>query len=71
MGKTLLAKALAGEANVPFYAASGTSFEDMFCGVGAKRIRALFADAAKSAPAIIFIDEIGKRRRPALIWRCS
>jgi ATP-dependent metalloprotease len=64
-GKTLLAKAVAGEAGVPFFAASGSEFEEMFVGVGAKRIRELFANAKKRAPAIIFIDEVdavgGKR----------
>ena len=57
-GKTLLARAIAGEAGVPFYQASGSDFEEMFVGVGAKRIRDLFAAARKSAPCIIFIDEI-------------
>ena len=66
-GKTLLAKALAGEAGVPFYSASGSQFVEMFVGMGAKRIRELFAEAKKNAPSIIFIDEIdaigGKRQR--------
>ncbi len=57
-GKTLLAKAVAGEAGVPFLQISGSQFEDMLVGVGAKRVRDLFAKARKSAPAIIFIDEI-------------
>lgn len=57
-GKTLLAKAVAGEAKVPFFQVSGSAFEDMLVGVGAKRVRDLFAKAVKSAPAIIFIDEI-------------
>ncbi len=57
-GKTLLAKAVAGEAKVPFFQVSGSSFEDTFVGVGAKRVRDLFAKAKKAAPAIIFIDEI-------------
>ena len=57
-GKTLLAKAVAGEAKVPFFQVSGSSFDDMFVGVGAKRVRDLFAKAKKAAPAIIFIDEI-------------
>jgi cell division protease FtsH len=57
-GKTLLAKAVAGEANVPFFQVSGSAFEDMLVGVGAKRVRDLFANARKAAPAIIFIDEI-------------
>lgn len=57
-GKTLLAKAVAGEAGVAFFQISGSQFEDMLVGVGAKRVRNLFADARKAAPAIIFIDEI-------------
>ncbi|USS87870.1 ATP-dependent zinc metalloprotease FtsH [Fructilactobacillus hinvesii] len=64
-GKTLLAKAVAGEAGVPFYSLSGSDFVEMFVGVGASRVRDLFAEAKKAAPAIIFIDEIdavGRRR---------
>ncbi len=64
-GKTLLAKAVAGEANVPFFSISGSDFEEMFVGVGASRVRNLFQQAAKVAPCIIFIDEIdavGHRR---------
>ena len=64
-GKTLLAKAVAGEANVPFFSISGSGFVEMFVGVGASRVRDLFQQAAKMAPAIIFIDEIdaiGKTR---------
>ena len=57
-GKTLLAKAVAGEAGVPFFSISGSDFEEMFVGVGASRVRNLFQQAAKVAPAIIFIDEI-------------
>ncbi len=57
-GKTLLAKAVAGEANVPFFFISGSDFEEMFVGVGASRVRDLFQQASKVAPAIIFIDEI-------------
>merc|ERR1719247_2956111 len=57
-GKTLLARAVAGEAGVPFISASGSEFVEMFVGVGASRIRSLFADAKKNAPCIIFIDEI-------------
>ena len=57
-GKTLLAKAVAGEANVPFFSISGSDFEEMFVGVGASRVRDLFKQAAKVAPCIIFIDEI-------------
>ncbi len=64
-GKTLLAKAVAGEADVPFFSVSGSSFIEMFVGVGAARVRDLFEQAKKDAPAIIFIDEIdaiGKSR---------
>ena len=57
-GKTLLAKAVAGEAGVPFFSISGSDFEEMFVGVGASRVRSLFQQAAKVAPSIIFIDEI-------------
>ena len=67
-GKTLLAKAVAGEANVPFFAVSGSSFIEMFVGVGAARVRDLFNQAKKEAPSIIFIDEIdaiGKSRAAA------
>ena len=64
-GKTLLAKAVAGEAKVPFFSISGSDFVEMFVGVGASRVRDLFAEASKVAPCIIFIDEIdtiGKSR---------
>ena len=64
-GKTLLAKAVAGEAKVPFFSLSGSSFVEMFVGVGASRVRGLFKDAEQKAPCIIFIDEIdaiGKSR---------
>jgi len=57
-GKTLLAKAIAGEAEVPFFSISGSDFVEMFVGVGASRVRDLFADAKKNAPCIVFIDEI-------------
>ena len=57
-GKTLLARALAGEAGVPFYSISGSEFIEIFVGVGASRVRNLFADAKKNAPSIIFIDEL-------------
>jgi len=64
-GKTLLARAIAGEAGVPFFSISGSDFVEMFVGVGASRVRDLFADAKKNAPCIVFIDEIdavGRRR---------
>ena len=64
-GKTLLARAVAGEAGVPFFSVAGSSFVEMFVGVGAARVRDLFAEARKRAPAIIFVDEIdaiGQRR---------
>src|SRR3990170_434061 len=64
-GKTLLAKAVAGEAGVPFFSLSGSEFVEMIVGVGAARVRDLFANAKKEAPAIIFVDEldaIGRRR---------
>ncbi len=57
-GKTLLAKAIAGEANVPFFSISGSDFVEMFVGIGASRVRDLFADAKKHSPCIVFIDEI-------------
>ena len=57
-GKTLLAKAVAGEANVPFFSISGSDFVEMFVGVGASRVRDLFAEAKAHAPCIIFIDEL-------------
>jgi cell division protease FtsH len=68
-GKTLLAKAVAGEANVPFFSISGSEFVEMFVGVGASRVRDLFKQAKKSAPAIVFIDEIdavGRQRGTGL-----
>lgn len=64
-GKTMLARAVAGEANVPFFSISGSEFVEMFVGVGASRVRDLFAKAKKNAPCIVFIDEIdavGRRR---------
>src|SRR3546814_567334 len=57
-GKTLLARAIAGEANVPFFSISGSDFVEMFVGVGASRVRDMFEQAKKNAPCIIFIDEI-------------
>ncbi len=68
-GKTLLARAVAGEADVPFFTISGSNFMEMFVGVGASRVRDLFQDAKKSAPSIIFIDEldsIGRQRGAGL-----
>jgi cell division protease FtsH len=68
-GKTLLARAVAGEANVPFYSISGSEFVEMFVGVGASRVRDLFAQAKENAPAIIFVDEIdavGRQRGAGL-----
>ena len=68
-GKTLLARAIAGEAKVPFFSISGSDFVEMFVGVGASRVRDLFEQAKKSAPCIIFIDEIdavGRRRGAGL-----
>lgn len=68
-GKTLLAKATAGEANVPFYFISASNFVEMYVGLGAKRVRTVFAEARKNAPAIIFIDEldaIGRTRGAGL-----
>ena len=68
-GKTLLAKAIAGEAKVPFFSISGSDFVEMFVGVGAARVRGMFTQAKKSAPCIIFIDEldaVGRRRGAGL-----
>ena len=69
-GKTLLARAVAGEAGVPFFYASGAEFDEMFVGVGARRIRDLFKAAKAQRPAIIFLDEIdavGRKR----MGKCS
>ena len=64
-GKTMLAKAVAGEANVPFFSISGSEFVEMFVGMGAAKVRDLFKQAKEKAPCIVFIDEIdaiGKKR---------
>src|SRR5262249_34626216 len=64
-GKTLLARAAAAEAQVPFLSANGSGFQEMFAGLGAARVRSLFAEARKLAPCVVFVDEIdalGKRR---------
>ena len=73
-GKTLLARATAGEANVPFFSASASEFIEMIVGVGASRVRELFAEARKVAPAIIFIDRStpsGAQRRRARRWAAT
>lgn len=64
-GKTLLARAIAGEAGVPFFSAAGTEFDQMYVGIGAKKVRDIFRQARDAAPCILFIDEfdgIGKQR---------
>ena len=68
-GKTMLARAVAGEAGVPFFYTSGSEFEEMFVGVGARRVRDLFKAAKAAAPCIVFIDEIdavGSARNPKI-----
>ena len=68
-GKTLLARAVAGEAGVPFYTASGSSFTEMYVGVGASRVRDMFEEAKKNAPCIVFIDEVdtvGRKRNAGM-----
>ena len=67
-GKTLLARAVAGEANVPFFSISGSEFVEMFVGVGASRVRDLFAKAKKNAPCIIFVDEIDAVGTTTWFW---
>ena len=72
-GKTLLAKAIAGEAGVPFFYASGSEFEEMYVGVGARRVRDLFDAAKRKSPCIIFIDEVtpfGAPINPMYIHTC-
>ncbi len=73
-GKTLLGRAVAGEANVPFFSISGSEFIQMFVGVGASRVRDLFKNAKEASPAILFIDEIdavGRQRGAVRAWlRC-
>ncbi len=68
-GKTLLARAMAGEAEVPFFSASASEFIEMIVGVGASRVRDLFDEAKKAAPAIIFIDELDADRPRPRRWR--
>lgn len=70
VGKTMLARAVAGESNVPFFSISGSEFVELFVGVGAARVRSLFQEAKKKQPSILFVDEldaIGKARGPAVI----
>jgi cell division protease FtsH len=69
-GKTLLAKAIAGEAGVPFLTLSGSDFVEVFAGLGAARVRDLFAKARQKAPCIVFIDEIDAvgRKRSQMAW---
>jgi len=70
VGKTLLAKAVAGEAGVPFFSMAGSEFMEMLVGVGASRVRDLFGQAKAAAPAIIFIDEIdaiGRQRGKSMM----
>ena len=66
-GKTMLAKAVAGEANVPFFSISGSEFVEMFVGMGASKVRDLFSQAKEKAPCIVFIDEIDTSLHPALV----
>jgi cell division protease FtsH len=69
-GKTLMARAVAGEAEVPFYSTSASEFVEIFVGVGAARVRDLFENAKREAPAVIFIDEIdaiGRARGTGLV----
>src|SRR5207245_10738206 len=69
-GKTLMARAVAGEAEVPFFSVTGSSFVELFVGLGASRVRDLFSNARKRAPSIVFIDEIdaiGQRRGTGIV----
>lgn len=66
-GKTMLAKAVAGEANVPFFSMSGSEFVEMFVGMGASKVRDLFRQAKEKAPCIVFIDEIDAIGKSAII----
>ena len=66
-GKTMLAKAVAGESNVPFFSMSGSEFVEMFVGMGASKVRDLFKQAKEKAPCIVFIDEIDAIGRNPLI----
>ena len=70
-GKTLIARAVAGEAEVPFFSVAGSSFVELFVGVGAARVRDLFSEARKRAPCIVFVDEIdaiGQRRSGGQVY---
>jgi ATP-dependent Zn protease len=70
-GKTLLAKAVAGEAEVPFISCSASEFVELYVGMGAARVRDLFARAKKESPSIIFIDEVTYHLRMKFVFMCS